>query len=141
MSTDIGKYIRFLRDLENGLVEDEEQAEKVSGVALLESELFEDNNMSFKDMANSLAVNEDDVRQLFDVLGSSLPPREKLGRISVLISGGGVESMDIEDTTVNYVVVSDMYDPTIVEVEGKFFYGPLGRLAETNNLSVLSRIS
>lgn len=143
MDNSISKYVKFLRDLENGLVEEEREDKR--NVALIESiesvELFEDHGISFEYMGKKLSITKEEVLEIFDILKNQEQVKQKLKKVNDLIGGGGVDRYKKDGMDVLYVVMSDVYNDTILSTKGNFYFGSLGRMIEEGDMNTLSRIS
>lgn len=139
----ISKYVKFLKDLENGLIEyeDQDSIEK-KNIALIESlDLFEDRNISFNDMTRELNIDKEEVTEIFNIIASNTSTKSKLKKINTIVDGGGVERYNRDGLDILYIVTSDTYDYTILSSNGKFYFGSLGRMMEEGNINALVRIS
>ena len=106
-------------------------------------QIVEDNNLSRRDIAKRLTINDDDVDYIFSILKQNMNAEDTLQRIDAEIAFNGIDDVVNENNgdVFNYLRNGDLYKDTIIYYNGKYFIGSIGALLESEyDISRLSRI-
>lgn len=140
MDHGIQKYLKILNESETHSFETDKNE---INEAITRINIFEDNNLSRRELAKLLTVNEEDVDSLFSILGKNESPESTLNEINSELIMNGMESIspDNSDDVFHYLRNGDLYKHTIIFYNDNYYIGSIGSLMESNfDISRLKRI-